>query len=188
MESGGDVCDWGLGGQSRRGLGFDFEPALVAAAVVLVVGVAAAAAAAAFVVVVVVVVFAAAAAVVVVVVFFAALSVAVVGVALLEFVVGSDHFRRREKFARTKMSLGVAAAVAEDLGVVRHLREPFFFSSCSYWSLPLRPVPIASVLWASGREKFHLDLQKAGPVEYPQPALPSLFVPCTSFAHCKYLL
>lgn len=155
------MCGWGLGGQSRRGLGSDFEPALVAAAVVLAVGV----------------VFS-----------FAAAAVAVAVIVLLGFVVGSGYFRRRGKFAWTKMRLGVVAAVVEDLGVVRHLGGAFFFSSCSYWSLPLHLAPIPSVLWASGRERFHLDLQKAGPVEYPRLALQCLFVPCTSFAHYKYPL
>lgn len=180
------MCGWSLGGRSRRGLGFDFEPALAAAVVVVlavvVVAVFVAVFVAVVVAVVVVVVFAAAAAAAAVAV------VAVVGIVLLEFVVDSDYFRRKEKFARTKMKLGVAAAVVEDLGVVRHLWGLFFSSSWSYWSLPPRPAPIPSVLWASGREKFHLDLQKAVPVEYPRRALPSLFVPCTSFAHCKYPL
>ncbi len=153
------MCGWSLGGRSRRGVGFAFVPALAAAAVVVLAVDVAAAAAAAFVAAVVAVVFfaaAAAAAAVVAVVVFAAAAVAVVvavvavvavvGIVLLEFVVGSDYFRRREKFARTKMKLGVAAAVVEDLGVVRHLWGPFFSSSWSYWSLPPRPAPIPSVL------------------------------------------
>ena len=130
------MCGWSLGGRSRRGVDFAFVPALAAAVVVvLAVDAAAFVVAVAVVAVVFFAAAAAAAAVVVVVVFVAAAVavvvavVAVVGIVLLEFVVGSDYFRRREKFARTKMKLGVAAAVVEDLGVVRHLWGPFFFSS-----------------------------------------------------------
>ena len=118
------MCGSGIAGRSLQRLRFDFESSLVGAgggAVVVGVFVAAVAAA-------------------------VAAASAVVVIVLLEFVVGSGYFRRREKFSRMKMRLEVAAAVVQDLGVVRYLGGFFFSSSCSYWSLPLRPAPIPNVL------------------------------------------